>query len=509
MKQSQSRGCFQGSSSQHASSHNASSAFFGFWVCPHAFSSCRNSRCPPPSLLRLLLGRFMSLLLFRVLRGLLQPRRARPTRSQELRWRKCKLRRGLGSSLRPKRRTRKANEFEAWAKVSGEWARQSNISENGTCLSEESFKVGSSSPPAVNVDSLVLSWSIEAQAAQYHASIWMTGCFSSVHSGSTWYEPASVTQVCIPEVLPWVILPCLPKLSLPAASEATTTSCLRRGSSEPISAGGACSGGGNGGSSGRCCLEPALTKALVEAVFWAPFFWALCLAEGLFLLQALFLRKPFKARLSFFFPLPCFCLASGWRSAKASSLLMPYTFSASFCTSLLLCFLSRFVSFLCLALVTRFFSLMLWYSAVPIPLGWAFLRAGSILRQRVLKLQLQVLSNGILDLWLELVLSEVLLIIRMEIIQGLESWDVLRCAAQFPICLCRHSFRVSPPEPVSKPLWMIPLGANAEIPFILEILLSHCLLSWHNCSGNLYKGPAFQTECSVFLCEDWVQTVNP
>ena len=90
------------------------------------------------------------------------------------------------------------------------------------------------------------------------------------------------------------------------------------------------SGGGNGGSSERCCLEPALAEALTNAVFSECFFLLLSLAEGLVLREALFLVEALKAKLGLFFALPFSCLTSSCSSAKASSLLMPCTFWASF-----------------------------------------------------------------------------------------------------------------------------------------------------------------------------------
>ena len=113
--------------------------------------------------------------------------------------------------------------------VPGEWARLSNISESGTWLSDETFKIGDkvitrtqgssagrvmlpyrrlrqSHPelmskveimqqPAANVDSVILSWSIQAQAAQYPASIWMRDCFSSVFSDSATESMALANQL--------------------------------------------------------------------------------------------------------------------------------------------------------------------------------------------------------------------------------------------------------------------------------------------------------------------------
>ena len=113
--------------------------------------------------------------------------------------------------------------------VPGEWARLSNISESGTWLSDETFKIGEKvisrtqgssagrimlpyrrlrqnhpelmskidimQQPAANVDSVVLSWSIQAQAAQYPASMWMRDCFSSVFSDSATESMALANQL--------------------------------------------------------------------------------------------------------------------------------------------------------------------------------------------------------------------------------------------------------------------------------------------------------------------------
>jgi hypothetical protein len=49
--------------------------------------------------------------------------------------------------------------------------------------------------PAANVDSFILSWSIQAQAAQYPASIWMRDCFSSVFSDSATESMAFANQL--------------------------------------------------------------------------------------------------------------------------------------------------------------------------------------------------------------------------------------------------------------------------------------------------------------------------
>ena len=113
--------------------------------------------------------------------------------------------------------------------VPGEWARLSNISESGTWLSDETFKIGEKvisrtqgssagrimlpyrrlrqnhpelmskidimQQPAANVDSVILSWSIQAQAAQYPASMWMRDCFSSVFSDSATESMALANQL--------------------------------------------------------------------------------------------------------------------------------------------------------------------------------------------------------------------------------------------------------------------------------------------------------------------------
>ena len=113
--------------------------------------------------------------------------------------------------------------------VPGQWARLSNISDSGTWLQTESFKVGdtvitrtqgtsagrillpyrklrASNPelmskielmqqPAANVDSVILSWSIEAQAQQYPPSLWQRDCFSSVFSDTATEAMALANQV--------------------------------------------------------------------------------------------------------------------------------------------------------------------------------------------------------------------------------------------------------------------------------------------------------------------------
>ena len=111
----------------------------------------------------------------------------------------------------------------------GQWARLSNISENGTWLKTESFQVGDKtvvrkqgtsvgrilephrklrksdpelmsklevmSQPASNVDSVILTWSIQAQAEQYPCSMWMRDCFSSVFTDSAAEAMALANQL--------------------------------------------------------------------------------------------------------------------------------------------------------------------------------------------------------------------------------------------------------------------------------------------------------------------------
>ena len=110
--------------------------------------------------------------------------------------------------------------------VPGQWARLSNISENGTWLKTESFQVGDKtvvrkqetsvgrilepyrklrkshpelmsklevmSQPASNVDSVILTW---AQAEQYPCSMWMRDCFSSVFTDSAAEAMALANQL--------------------------------------------------------------------------------------------------------------------------------------------------------------------------------------------------------------------------------------------------------------------------------------------------------------------------
>ena len=102
--------------------------------------------------------------------------------------------------------------------VPGQWARLSNISEDGKWLRTETFRLGSKevvhtkgasagraleayrkvrkshpelvaqldimSQPASNVDSVILSWVIEGQASEHPCSMWQRDCFSSVFADS-------------------------------------------------------------------------------------------------------------------------------------------------------------------------------------------------------------------------------------------------------------------------------------------------------------------------------------
>ena len=113
--------------------------------------------------------------------------------------------------------------------VPGQWARLSNISEKGTWLKTETFRMGSKSvthfegqpvgraleayrkvrashpelvseleimsQPASNVDSVILSWSVEAQASEYPCSVWQRDCFSSVFSDSAVQSMALAQQI--------------------------------------------------------------------------------------------------------------------------------------------------------------------------------------------------------------------------------------------------------------------------------------------------------------------------
>ena len=113
--------------------------------------------------------------------------------------------------------------------VPGQWARLSNISEKGTWIKTETFQVGEKtithsagtsagralegfrkvrashpdlvsqleimSQPASNVDSVILCWCIEAQAAQYPCSVWQRDCFSSVFAESATKSMALAQQI--------------------------------------------------------------------------------------------------------------------------------------------------------------------------------------------------------------------------------------------------------------------------------------------------------------------------
>ena len=113
--------------------------------------------------------------------------------------------------------------------VPGQWARLDNISNNGTWLKTETFQVGETvitrtkgtsagrvllpyrrlreshpelmskielmQQPAANVDSVILTWSIEAQAQQYPASLWQRDCFSSVFSDTAIESMALANQL--------------------------------------------------------------------------------------------------------------------------------------------------------------------------------------------------------------------------------------------------------------------------------------------------------------------------
>ena len=100
----------------------------------------------------------------------------------------------------------------------GQWARLSNISEDGKWLRTETFRIGSKevvhtkgasagraleayrkvrkshpelvaqldimSQPANNVNSVILGWVIEGQASEHPCSMWQRDCFSSVFADS-------------------------------------------------------------------------------------------------------------------------------------------------------------------------------------------------------------------------------------------------------------------------------------------------------------------------------------
>ena len=113
--------------------------------------------------------------------------------------------------------------------VPGQWARLSNISEDGKWLRTETFRIGSKevvhtkgasagraleayrkvrkshpelvaqldimSQPASNVDSVILSWVIEGQASEHPCSMWQRDCFSSVFADSAVQSMAAAQQV--------------------------------------------------------------------------------------------------------------------------------------------------------------------------------------------------------------------------------------------------------------------------------------------------------------------------
>ena len=113
--------------------------------------------------------------------------------------------------------------------VPGQWARLSNISEDGKWLRTETFRIGSKevvhtkgasagraleayrkvrkshpelvaqldimSQPASNVDSVILSWVIEGQASGHPCSMWQRDCFSSVVADSAVQSMAAAQQV--------------------------------------------------------------------------------------------------------------------------------------------------------------------------------------------------------------------------------------------------------------------------------------------------------------------------
>ena len=113
--------------------------------------------------------------------------------------------------------------------VPGQWARLSNISEDGKFIEAEQFKVGSKtilrgagtsagrileayrkvrkshpelvehleimSQPAANVDSVILGWVLEAQAKEHVCSLWQRDCFSAVFSDSSTQKMALAQQI--------------------------------------------------------------------------------------------------------------------------------------------------------------------------------------------------------------------------------------------------------------------------------------------------------------------------
>ena len=113
--------------------------------------------------------------------------------------------------------------------VPGQWARLSNISEDGKWIQTERFRIGAKekvhsaggsvgkillsyrklrqahpelvakldimSQPAANVDSVILSWVIEGQATEYPCSVWQRDCFSSVFSDTAAESMALAQQI--------------------------------------------------------------------------------------------------------------------------------------------------------------------------------------------------------------------------------------------------------------------------------------------------------------------------
>ena len=113
--------------------------------------------------------------------------------------------------------------------VPGQWARLSNISADGKWIQTETFQVGSKtvthsagasagralesyrklrashpelvaevdimSQPAANVDSVILSWVLQAQAEEFPCSVWQRDCFSSVFSASATESMAAAQQI--------------------------------------------------------------------------------------------------------------------------------------------------------------------------------------------------------------------------------------------------------------------------------------------------------------------------
>ena len=127
--------------------------------------------------------------------------------------------------------------------VPGQWARLSNISEDGKFIEAEQFKVGSKtilrgagtsagrileayrkvrkshpelvehleimSQPAGNVDSVILGWVLEAQAKEHVCSLWQRDCFSAVFSDSSTQKMALAQQISC-----WVAAKCTSMLQI-------------------------------------------------------------------------------------------------------------------------------------------------------------------------------------------------------------------------------------------------------------------------------------------------------